>query len=207
MYADSIIFDLDGTLWDSVDGILYTWNKVIDRYGVREHITREEQESVMGMQMDDLARKLFPKESPERQMEIMDACAEEENEYLAVYGGTLYPKLRETLERLKIGHRLFIVSNSQRGYIEAFLTAHDLWDLFEGRLCFGDTGRSKGDNIAQVVREYRLKAPVYVGDTQRDKDSAQAAGVPFVFAAYGFGNVDSADAEIRCFEDLIEIFD
>lgn len=206
MYADSIIFDLDGTLWDSVDGILYTWNRVIDRYGVREHITREEQESVMGMQMDDLARKLFPKESPERQMEIMDACVQEENAYLEIHGGNLYPKLRETLEQLKLSHRLFIVSNSQRGYIEAFMTAHKLWDLFEGRLCFGDTGRSKGDNIAQVVREYRLKAPVYVGDTQRDKDSAHAAGVPFVFAAYGFGHVDSSDAEIQCFEELTDLF-
>ena len=53
MECDGILFDLDGTLWDSVDGILKTWNQVIENHNwFRPAITRQEQESVMGMQMD-----------------------------------------------------------------------------------------------------------------------------------------------------------
>lgn len=208
MKVDSIIFDLDGTLWDSVDGVLYTWNTVIDRHPeLRPHITREEQESLMGLQMDQIAQALFKNESQERQMGLMDECCQEENRYLEIHGGNLYPKLRETLELLGRKHRLFIVSNCQKGYIEAFLTAHKLWDVFEGRLCFGDTGKSKGENIAELVNRYGLNAPIYVGDTEGDHQSAVSAGIPFVFASYGFGDVSACDVKIERFEDLISLFE
>ena len=65
MQIDSIIFDLDGTLWDSVDEVILTWNRVLARYpGLREPIDRAEQESLMGLQMDEIARRLFPSEAP-----------------------------------------------------------------------------------------------------------------------------------------------
>ena len=51
-----------------------------------------------------------------------------------------------------------------------------------------------------------LKSPVYVGDTQGDLQSAIDANIPFVFAEYGFGNVDRYDYKIEKFEDLLKIF-
>ncbi|MBU3188381.1 hypothetical protein K9O30_03270 [Clostridium bowmanii] len=50
MNIDSIIFDLDGTLWDSTDGMLRAWDMVIDsNKKVRDHLTLEVVHSVMGM--------------------------------------------------------------------------------------------------------------------------------------------------------------
>ncbi len=206
MNIDSILFDLDGTLWDSVDAIVRTWNTVIARYpGLRDPITRKEQETVMGLQMDHIANRLFPNEPPHRRMELMAECVEEENQYLAEHGGILYPGVQKTLELLQKCFRLFIVSNCQIGYIEAFLTAHHLRGCFEGYLCYGATQKRKGENILQVIREYDLKTPVYVGDTKGDQNSAQLAGIPFVYAAYGFGQVEQYAARIQSFEDLIPL--
>ena len=57
--------------------------------------------------------------------------------------------------------------------------------------CIGRTGKPKSENIRLIIERNGLKAPVYVGDTQWDFDAATAAGVPFIFAAYGFGHVEN----------------
>jgi phosphoglycolate phosphatase len=203
---DSIIFDLDGTLWDSVDEIILTWNRVIERHGsFRPPITRAEQERLMGLQMDEIARRLFSGEDAHRQMQLMKECMQEENEYLAQHGGTLYPQLEETLKRLKAHFRLFIVSNCQKGYIEAFLQAHRLEAYFTDHLCFGDTGKTKGETNRILIARNGLKAPVYVGDTQGDRQSAIDAGIPFIYAAYGFGQVDSYEGRVQSFGELVEL--
>lgn len=203
MNIDSILFDLDGTLWDAVDEIIHTWNIIIGRYpGLRAPITRAEQERVMGLQMDEIADRLFPSERPERRMELMDECIREENQYLAEHGGTLYPNVEETLKLLHQKYRLFIVSNCQSGYIEAFLTAHKLADYFTGYLCYGDTKLSKGENNQILIKRYGLTQPIYVGDTAGDLRSARFSGIPFVYATYGFGAVDQFDACIQSFEEL-----
>ena len=48
--------------------------------------------------------------------------------------------------------------------------------------------------IRLIVERNGLQSPVYVGDTQWDCDAATAAGVPFIFAAYGFGHVENTPA-------------
>lgn len=207
MKTDGIIFDLDGTLWDSVDGILLTWNRVISRHGqFRPPITRQEQESLMGLPMDEIARRLFPGKNPAEQKSMMGECSREENEYLVIHGGSLYPGVRETLEKLSRKYKLCIVSNCQCGYIEAFLQAHDLGKYFTDHLSFGETGLTKGENNRIVIERNGFQNPVYVGDTAGDRRSAIDAGIPFVYAEFGFGNVEQYDAKIENFSELLDLF-
>ena len=122
----------------------------------------------------------------------VDRMYECENEALRHAGGILYPQLAETLETLAKDYALFVVSNSQDGYVQAFLD-------WSGLRCFRDyemagrTGLDKGENIRLVMARNGVNRAVYVGDTQGDADAAKKAGVPLIFAAYGFGRV--ADAE------------
>lgn len=207
MKIDSILFDLDGTLWDAVDAIVATWNTVLARHpGLREPITRGEQEAVMGLQMDEIASRLFPNEPPARQMALMEECVIEENKYLYAHGGTLYPGVVETLEQLHQKYPLYIVSNCQSGYIETFLHAHNLEPHFDGFICYGDTKLSKGENNRLLIQRYDLKHPIYVGDTAGDQKSAKDAEIPFVYAAYGFGHPDIYDAKISSFAELQTLF-
>ncbi len=101
---------------------------------------------------------------------------------------------------------LFVVSNCQDGYIQAFFAGTGLGKYFTGFECAGRTGRPKGENIALVVKQYGLKRPVYVGDTMLDCVSAREAGVPFVHAAYGFGKVEGVPAVGRL-ADLPEVLE
>ena len=71
--------------------------------------------------------------------------------------------------------------------------------------CYGDTKKSKGENIRLVIERNHLQNCVYVGDTKGDCEAAKAAGIPFIFAAYGFGNVETFDKEIRDVRELLEI--
>ena len=192
MHYDGIIFDLDGTLWDSTREIMTAWNSVLHEQPDITHIpTEEELQSVTGLGADDLTKKLFPYLSFERRIAIFDACSAHENAYLAKHGATLYPHLVETLEKLSAGHPLFIVSNCGKGYIEAFLQAHGVEKYIKDFECIGYTGKPKSENIKLIVERNHLQNPVYVGDTQWDCDAATAAGVPFIFAAYGFGKVEN----------------
>lgn len=210
MKVESLIFDMDGTLWDSAENVAESWNRVIAKLpDVDITLTGDDIKGVMGMPMDAIAAKFFGETSPSRQMEIMDMCGDYENEFLLAHGGILYDDLEETLKQLAENHRLFIVSNCQSGYIEAFLDYYDFADYFTDILCWGDNCMMKGDNIKNIMEKNDVnpEEAVYVGDTQGDCDSAYYAGTKFIHTTYGFGNVDRCDAEIDTPSDLLSLIE
>lgn len=205
---DGIIFDLDGTLWDATDVICKTWNIILKSYsGVRnEPITVAELESCMGLQLDKIGERLFKNTNLKLRNQLMNKCCQLECEYLSKEGGNLYPDLEKTLNILSKKYKLFIVSNCQCGYIESFYKGHNLEKYFTDKLSAGETGLSKGENNKIIIEINHIKNAIYVGDTQGDKQSAVDAGIPFVYAEYGFGSVDGYDYKIEKFSDLIKIF-
>ena len=144
--------------------------------------------------MDDICNLLFPTLEKEERLRLGALCFEYENKHLETRPGTLYPGVRETFERLSKKTRLYIVSNCQCGYIQIFLACTGLSPLFQGHLCFGDTGTSKGKTIRRLMSEHGLT------------DACKEADVPFVFAEYGFGTVKEADNTIQAFSDLLSLF-
>ncbi len=204
MKYDGIIFDLDGTLWSATQAICDTWNIVLKRHPeLNRTMTVEELDRCMGLPMYEIAARLFPTLSEKMQHELMDECCVCENEYLAEHGGILYDGVEEVIEELSKTYPLFIVSNCQEGYIEAFLKAHHLEKYFTDTECWGRTRAAKGISNQMLIKRNNLKNPVYVGDTQGDKQSATDAGIPFIFAAYGFGQTDDWTYRINSFRQLL----
>lgn len=201
-----IIFDLDGTLWDSAQAVVDSWNVVIDRTpDFERRITVADMESLMGKTMDDIAFTYFNTVSRERALEILQECMDYENEYLEKVGGILYPDLEDVLKELSKDYMLAIVSNCQSGYIEAFLKFHKLEQYFEDIECFGNTKQEKDANISAVVKRNGLKKAMYVGDVLGDYLSTTKAGLPFVWAQYGFGDVPQAQYRIKNLSQLREV--
>lgn len=201
-----IIFDMDGTLWNSAEGVAKSWSEVVAReYRKDRVITAEEIQSVMGLTMDKLAASLFPELEEHKRMKLLEICCREENDYLYKHGGILYPKLEEILKKLKEQYSLYIVSNCQSGYIEAFLGHYGFGHYFEDIECYGNNGLKKGDNIRKIVQRNKLTEAVYVGDIQGDYDASMEAGVKFIHAAYGFGAVKQPVPAIHSFAGLSEI--
>lgn len=207
MDMDSIIFDLDGTLWDSRDVVVKAWNKALKEHKeIDKILTKEDFKGVMGLQIKEIGIKFFPDLNENMRQTILKECCEVEGQYLTKQGGMLYEKLEETLEVLSKKYKLFIVSNCQAGYIESFYEYHKLQKYFVDFENPGRTGLSKGENIKLVIERNNLINPVYVGDTDGDHKAAKFAGVPFVFASYGFGEVSHFDYEINRFSGLLELF-
>lgn len=204
---DSIIFDVDGTLWNSTESVAASWNKAI-----REHsslnLTLEpvSLSRVFGKTMTEIADTLFPSLSADERMKLLEVCFDEENRYLEDHPGILYPDVARTLKKLASRYPLYIVSNCQCGYIEVLLRTTGLGPYIKDHLCFGETQVPKGETIRKLIVKNRLQSPVYVGDTQGDADSCKTAGIPFIFAEYGFGDVPDARMRIQTFSDLEKLY-
>jgi phosphoglycolate phosphatase len=207
LMLDSIIFDLDGTLWDPRKTVVYAWNKVIENHDkVKKELTSQQLKETMGLQMHEIGRKLFPELQENEREQFLNTCSEVEKEHLREKGGNLYENVEEVLEDLAKKYKLFIVSNCQHGYIEAFYEYHRLEKHFIDYENPGRTGLSKGENIKLIIERNHLKQPVYVGDTDGDWKSAKDAGIPFVYARYGFGEASNYDYVIDSFEEMNELF-
>ena len=197
----AVIFDLDGTLWDSSQQIVEAWNPVLRVHG--KEITVEQMCGFMGKTLTVIGSLIFPDKTEKEYMKIMAECSKAEHPYVRQHGGVLYLHLEEVLKELSRNFFLAIVSNCQDGYVQAFLDHYEFWKYFDDIEMAGRTGRSKGENISLVVKRNHIEKAVYVGDTSGDQEAAKLAGVPFIYAAYGFGAVSSPDFMINQISDLL----
>jgi len=199
-----LMFDLDGTLWDSAQAVAESWNEVFQKWDPSlPDLTAEDVHGVMGLTMKEISEVLQPMMKPDTREQIFDECCRHEVDYLYDHPGMLYPRLRETLEELRgMGFELAIVSNCQRGYVDAFLHSSGVGDLFLDYEEWERTGLAKGKNIRLVMERNGYGKAVYIGDTAKDQEAAQTAGIPFIHAAYGFGKAIAPEGVIGSLEEL-----
>lgn len=222
---NALIFDLDGTLWDTVAPLTLIWNQVFQKNGTGKVISEDDLRNVMGKNLQEIGRIYFPDMAEERRADIFSQCAEAHCAYLKEHGAPLFFE-KKFMEQLASKYELFIVSNCPCGYIEAFLESQNLQKYFKDFEMSGRTGKSKGENIKAICERNGLCAgasdcngaaadhcaaaadanlvpnAVYVGDTLGDETAANFAGVPFIHASYGFGTANNPAAVLHNFNDL-----
>jgi phosphoglycolate phosphatase len=198
-----ILFDLDGTLWDSSAECTEAWNTAIREQTDRtEQFTVDDMHNFMGRTMEAIAALMFPSLPEAERLHILQLCTEHEHTYLRSHPAQLYAGERAVMEALAKDYALGVVSNCQDGYIEIYLDQCGFSGLFCDHECAGRTGKSKGENIRLVMERQGITDCIYVGDTQGDADAAKEAGIPFIHAAYGFGKPDACAAAIRDISEL-----
>ncbi len=203
--CDGIIFDMDGTIWDTREAVMLSWNESFAKSGIDKICTVPELEKLFGKTMENICLALFPDRDFNEIWPAFKKAMDHENEYIAANGGILYPGVKETLEILSGRFPLYIVSNCQTGYIEAFYEYYGTKGFFKKHLCYGDNNLPKADNIKLIVESDNLKSPVYIGDTALDKESSIEAGTAFIWASYGFGSAVESDYSIEAFADIPSI--
>ena len=189
MRFDGLILDVDGTIWNTTGIVAEAWNKTIDTFFPQvPHVNAEILKGQFGKTMDVIADNLFGVLSAEDKKILMEKCCiYEQKALLENTKNITYEGVIETLKKLSSIIPIFIVSNCQSGYIQLVIEKNKITPLIKDFECFGNTGKSKAENIKLVARRNGLKSPVYVGDTQGDYEACKEAGVPFIWAAYGFG--------------------
>ncbi|HEY9841444.1 MAG: HAD family hydrolase [Candidatus Sericytochromatia bacterium] len=189
----NLIFDLDGTLWDTCPACAVAWNRALQDHAIPyREISTEDMRGVAGLPHGTCIRTVFHDLVEDQHRLLESHTAKGDMDAIRELGGELYPGVPEGLEHLIANYPLYIVSNCQKGYIELFYEFSGLGRFFTDQECWGNTGRPKAENLRSLIVRNQLQNPVYIGDTHGDADAAEACGVPFLHAGWGYAEIPGA---------------
>jgi phosphoglycolate phosphatase len=203
---DSLIFDMDGTLWDAVDTYAGSWNIVFKELEIDITVKRDELAKMVGWEGGKVIGMIMPDFDEEKRQEIYALVNEKRRTLLPQNGGILYDGVKEGLRQLAEKYTLFILSNCAKGIIQLFIDWAGIDAYITDEMAHGINFMPKQHNIKLLMKKHQLKHPVYIGDTAGDGEESRQAGVPFVFVSYGFGNTDDYDLKFDDFKSLTDYF-
>jgi len=203
---DSIIFDMDGTLWDAVATYTNSWNLVFDELNIDKQISTDELAAMVGWEGKKVLATIMPEYDEETRQRIYARVNELRRELLPKNGGILYEGVKEGLEQLAGKYKLFIVSNCAVGVIRLFIDWAGIDEHIVDEIAYGTNYMPKHHNIKMLIDRHDLQKPIYVGDTDGDAEQSRLAGIPFVFVSYGFGQTDNYDLQFDTFPDFTRYF-
>ena len=183
----AVIFDLDGTLWETLDCNYECMNEIAKKYNLNP-IDKETICKNFGNSKAQSAKLFFPNLSQEEAFKILDESDALNIKKLTESGAYIYPGLEEALFNLKQKYDLYIVSNTAtKKYIEAFLISTKLFKYFNDYYAASEILLPKGNTIIKLMDDYYIDEAIYVGDTKIDFEASIRAKIPFIQCLYGFG--------------------
>ena len=204
--TDSIIFDMDGTLWDATESYCEVWNVCSKDIGIDRKITTKELMQFMGYPLEDIFKGLYGDTSNIDLPAYLAKIEKCEQDLMPTLGGKLFEGVNEGIELLSKKYQLFLLSNCGIDGLDNFMNFSHTKPFIKDTVSFGNTGLDKTDNLNLLIKKHSLKSAVYMGDTQRDCDLTHKAGIPFVFAEYGFGNCTNPDISFKSFKEFTSYF-
>lgn len=190
MEQKTILFDLDGTLTDSGEGILNCAELALQHFQLPVP-SREELRVFVGPPLHETFIKFgVPEDKTDEAIHVY------RSRYLTVgkYENHPYPGIRELLEALKKeGHRLYVATSKPESTSIDILNKFDLSQYFD-RICGATMDRSRSSKeavIAYLIQQNgRCDNMVMVGDTAFDVIGAKAHGIPAIGVSWGYGEVE-----------------
>lgn len=201
---DSLIFDMDGTLWDNVDSYAIVWNKGLELLGYDSRVTRDDLLGLMGKEARVMLDTILPEASEAAQDELFDEVIHQYQLLIPNMKPYIYEGVYEGLERLSEKYPLFLLSNCEEGGLVNFMKHTGTTHLFIDYMEHGQNLKPKSFNMTLLKERNSLQHPVYIGDTDSDSKASSDAGVPFVFVSYGFGQTINYALKFDSFPQVVD---
>lgn len=193
-----IIFDLDGTLLNTIDDLGYACNYALSRCGFPTH-SIEEYPRMVGNGINNLIRRALPQteQTEENILRVREHFVPYYNAHNCDYTRP-YEGIPELLNTLKAqGHRLAVASNKYQAATEK-IVSHFFPGIFD--VILGERDGIPRKPNPQIVYDIEKilsslsandlstlsEAVLYLGDSLVDRDTAANAGVPFIACSWGF---------------------
>lgn len=205
MKYDTLIFDLDGTLWDALVSTKASADIIAKKYNTKE-VSLEQVKKAMGKTFKESAEIYFPDIDVNLAMSYLNEIVMINSIELSKNGAQIYEGVIDTLKRLKEKYKLVLISNCGIKYLDAFLDYYNLRDVFDDYMAAASYKINKSTAIRLIIDTKGYKNPVYIGDTLKDYESATTAGIDFIQALYGFGK-DLNTMSINKFSELESVLE
>lgn len=203
---DSLIFDMDGTLWDNVDSYAISWNRALEAEGYSRRVNREELLGLMGREARVMLETIIPDASRSAQDRLFDGVVSQYQLLVSDMKPHIYEGVYAGLEKLSSRYPLFLLSNCEKGGLVNFMKHTGTAHLFTDFLEHGENLKPKSYNMRLLKERNQLQAPFYIGDTDSDSKASAEAGLPFVFVTYGFGKTENFICSFDSFPQLVDYF-
>ena len=206
LQSDSLIFDMDGTLWDNVNLYVISCNEGLQQRGYQKQVTRDNILGLMGKEARVMLESILPGATAGEQDLLFDAVIAEYQKLLDDMNPVIYEGVHEGLKQLSEKYPLFLLSNCEEGGLVNFMHHTRTTSFFVDYMEHGMNLKPKHHNLQLLMEKHGLKAPVYIGDTESDSAQSMMAGVPFVFVSYGFGATENYSLKFDSFNALTAYF-
>ena len=181
-----IIFDLDGTLWETIDATYEATKIITNKHKELKPITRQTIIKGMGLSTIENATNYIPYMPAEEGIKYMKEISEKTSEIINKDNVIIYNGVIETIKKLSKKYKLGIITNNRDKYAETFLKISNLKEYFTDYMGAASYNMTKGEAIKKMVQKYNEIENYYVGDIKKDQEATEYAGIEFIHAKYGF---------------------
>lgn len=200
-----IIFDLDGTLWQTIDATYEAANIITEKYAELKPISKETIIKGMGLSTLENEINYMPYIPPEQGIKYMKEISQKTSEIINEKNVVIYDGVIETLKELSKKYKIGIITNNRDEYAKTFLNITKLKEYFTDYMGAASYNITKGEAIKQMVKKYNEKENYYVGDIKKDQEATMYAGIKFIHAKYGFEPNLKSELSIEKIQDLPKI--
>jgi phosphoglycolate phosphatase len=200
-----IIFDLDGTLWETVETTYEAANTITKKYKQLLPISRQTVKNGMGLSSKENAKNYMPYLKQDESMKYLKEISQLNFRLIQEKGANIYEGVIDTIKELSKTKKLGIITNSHDEYVQNFLNITKLEHYFTDYMGAASYNITKGEAIKKMVEKHKDKKNYYVGDIKKDKEASEYANVEFIHAKYGFEPTLKAKLHINKITELPEI--